>query len=443
MSSMRLLAATCVLVLVAGCAPTGVPSVQPSPGVSAPPSTLAPTATPTVDRVTGWRSDLDVLVPGMARIHPKLDHGTSMADLESAVTSLKARVPTATDDAVMVGLLGIVAMVSAAGCDAHTGAYVWGGGGYPVDSMPLRLWWFDEGLYVVDALDPYRDLIGSRIDRIDGHPTSAVTAAIEPIVPRDNASTVRLLMPRFVLIPQILRGLGLADAGPIALGTTGTDGLTRTTTVNPIPMAAYNGWAGAYGLHLPANPAVLYLSRMDDILWWEPLPDDPSTMFVQYNRVQNIATTTIASLKTALEAPGIDRIILDIRHNYGGELSALPPILTLFQGQAAAHPGRVILATGRNTFSAAGLFAAQLDATEEIVVAGEPMAGCPTTYGDPSDLRLPYSGIIINVAGTLAVGVATADPRQTIDPDLAAPLTAEAWAAGIDPVLAALAAEGP
>ena len=45
-------------------------------------------------------------------------------------------------------------MVSADGCDAHTGAYVWGNGTYPLDSMPLRLWLFDEGVYIVDALPP-------------------------------------------------------------------------------------------------------------------------------------------------------------------------------------------------------------------------------------------------------------------------------------------------
>ena len=61
-----------------------------------------------------------------------------------------------------------------------------------IDSLPLRLWLFadDEGadeVVVVDALAPYRDLIGSRIDTIDGHPIADVLAEIDPIVPRDNA----------------------------------------------------------------------------------------------------------------------------------------------------------------------------------------------------------------------------------------------------------------
>lgn len=441
---MRLLIATCVIALVAGCAPIVTPSGAGRPSPTGPTSTSTPPSpAATMDRITGWRSDLEALIPGMARIHPKVDHGTPIADLHAAVAGLEAHVPTATDDEVMVGLLRIVAMVSAGGCDAHTGAYIWGAGSYPVDSLPLRLWWFDEGLYVVDALDPYRNLIGTRIEAIESHPTAAVTGAIDPIVPRDNAATVRLLMPRFVLIPQVLRGLGLADAGPIQLDTVGTDGQRRSTAVQPVSMADYNAWAGPYGLHLPADPHVLYLSRMDEVLWWAPLADDPSTLFVQYNRVENIPAAQLASLSTALEGSQIDRIVLDIRHNYGGEVPTLGPVVSLFQAQAAAHPGRLVLVTGRNTFSAASIFAARLAAAGNVVVAGEPMAGCPTTYANTSDLRLPFSGIVVSVSGALEVGVAADDPRSTIEPDLPAPLAPEAWAAGVDPVLAVMAGERP
>src|SRR4029453_10568322 len=64
----------------------------------------------------------------------------------------------------MVGLLRMVARVSAKGRDGHTGAFIWGRGSYPVQSLPLRLWLFSDGLFVVDTLPPYRRLVGSRIE---------------------------------------------------------------------------------------------------------------------------------------------------------------------------------------------------------------------------------------------------------------------------------------
>src|SRR6185369_9660753 len=137
---------------------------------------------------------------------------------------------------------------------------------------------------------------------------------------------------------------------PVTLGLTTPDGGSRTVDVQPIPMAEYNAWAGPYGLHLPADPDVLYLSRIDDVLWWQLL-DDGSTLFVQYNRVDPLDPKLVADLGTAMRDPAVKRIVLDLRHNYGGELHALDPIVALFQDPAVYDPGRLVLATGRNTIS--------------------------------------------------------------------------------------------
>jgi hypothetical protein len=337
-------------------------------------------------------------------------------------------------------------MVSAAGCDAHTGAYIWGSGEYPVDSLPLRLWLFpDEAggdgdeVVVVDALAPYQDLIGARIDAVEGHPIAEVMSAIDPLVPRDNAQTVRLLMPRFLLIPQVLRGLGLADGGGISLAFTTLDGTESMVDVEPVPIAAYNAWAGPYGLHLPASD-VPYLSRIGDALWWTSLTDEINpaqhTLYVQYNRVDHLPAALLADLAAALQAPDVARVVLDLRHNFGGELSALGPVQALFEDPAVDRPNRLYVLTGRNTFSAGSLLVARLERNTGAVLVGEPMGGCATFWSDSADLVLPGSGIVVSVADDVAIGVAIDDPRLTIDPDVAAVLTRQEWAAGYDPALA-------
>ncbi len=406
-------------------------------------------ADPATGRDATWRADLELIVPGMAAIHPHLFHRVSRAALEGAVAELSARVPQSTDDELMVGVLGVVALVSGAGCEGHTGAFVWGAGSYPVDSMPLRLWLFDDELVVVDALAPYRSLVGSRIDAIDGHPTADVLSAISPLVPHDNTQTVRLVSPRLVLIPQILRGLGLSGDGSISLDVSPATTLSgrtadagSTLVIDPIPMADYNAWAGAYGLHLPSDPGVLYLSRIDDALWWEMLPGT-RTLFVQYNRVEPLPPTRLSALRAALSNPRVTQVVLDVRHNYGGEVSALSPIVSTFAKPAASRPGGFFVLTGRNTFSAGSLLVARLQDQTEAVVVGEPMGGCPTTWGNPSELTLPSSGLVISVASDLAVGVGRRDPRLTIEPDVAAVLTVREWLDGVDPALVATGAVAP
>lgn len=340
--STQILCAVLVGAVLAACqagpVATSGASSQPSPGVTpAAASSVPATPAASLDRNAGWRADLARLVPGMAAIHPDLTHGSSTADLDAAVAVLAATVDTATDDELMVGVLRVVAMVSAAGCDAHTGAFIWGSGTYPVDSLPLRLWLFEDEVVVVDALAPYERLIGSRIDSVEGHPIAEVVAAIDPIVPRENEQTVRLLMPRFLLIPQVLRGIGLAGDGPVSLALTPIDGATETVDVEPVTMLTYNAWAGPYGLHLPVDPDVLYLSRIDDALWWERLPDR-ETLFVQYNRADPLPIGLLNDLDAALQESGVARIVLDVRHNYGGELSALDSIVALFTDPAVNGP---------------------------------------------------------------------------------------------------------
>jgi hypothetical protein len=294
---------------------------------------------------------------------------------------------------------------------------------------------------VVDALPPYKDLIGARIDTIAGHPTAEVLAAIDPIEPRDNDQTVRLLAPRFVLIPQILRGLGLADDGPIELALSAGDGATSTASVDPISMKDYNAWAGPYGLHLPADRDVRYLSRIDDALWWERLPDD--TLYVQSNRTDVLPGLQTNALETALHEDGVAKVVLDLRHNYGGELSAVDPLVELFEDPAIDRPDGLFVATGRNTFSGGSLAVARLDARTEATIIGEPMGGCPTIWSDPAVVLLPWSGIVVNVANDVAVGVDPNDTRLTIEPDVSVELTREDWADGIDPVMALLVGSAP
>ena len=440
--------------LLAGCS-SATSTSAPAPSVSAVPgqpsvagaTTAAPSVGPSAspnagDRASGWQSDLAMLVPGMERLHPDLYHGVSRETLAGAITALSAAVPTATDDELLDGVLRVVGLISAGGCDAHTGAYVWGSGRYPLDSLPLRLWLFGEDLVVVGALPPYEQLVGARIVSIERRATADVLAAIDPLVPRDNEQTVRLLLPRFVLIPQVLRGLGLADDGPVGLVLEERDGRATNVEIAPIPMADYNAWAGPYGLHLPADPDVLYRSRMDEALSWNVLPD-LSSLYVQYNRVDRLDSKLVADLGGALRDPAYDRIVLDLRHNFGGELHALDPIVALFQDPSFDQPHRLFVITGRNTFSAGSLLVARLQRDTAAEVLGEPMGGCPTFWSDPAPLTLPWSGIEVGVASDVAVGVDPNDTRHGILPDTTIELTLDEWLAGDDPVLASLVSTGP
>jgi hypothetical protein len=207
-------------------------------------------------------------------------------------------------------------------------------------------------------------------------------------------------------------------------------------------MAEYNAWAGPYGLHLPADQDVPYLSNLEAALWWQVLPE-VRTLYVQYNRVEPQTAATLDQLGTALGDPEIERVVLDIRHNFGGEVSALDPIERLFEDAAAALPGATYVITGRNTFSAASLLLAHLDQRTDAQILGEAMGGAPNAWGDSEAVALPFSGLSILVSTTFNVGVDPDDRRDTIEPDLLVTLTREDWRGGSDPALAHIFAVAP
>jgi hypothetical protein len=441
-------AALVVLALVVcACGPDAVGSPVPitSPSGTAEPSgprpspTLAPEPS-TATRDERWRAAIADVIPGLERRHPDPWHSTAKADMQRAVAELSAAVPSLDDDHVLAGLLRIVALVSANnGRDSHTGLYPWGEGGYPLTSLPLRLWVFPDGVHVVEALAPFEDLVGARVTAIGGQPIDDVVATLEPLIPRDNPTTVTLLLPRFLIIPEILRGAGvLGDPTAVRLSIEGDGGDVRDVEVDAIPMAEYNAWAGAYGLHLPDDPDVRYLSRATEPLWFEDL--DSRTVYVQYNRVDGVDSAVLAALRQRLGEGRVTDVVVDVRHNYGGEVRELAAILSALD--SAPDDARRWLLTGRNTYSAGSMFTARYTAAHGVTVVGEAMGGSPNLWGNSRPEELGDTGLELDVATLFEVSVTPDDDRVTIDPDVPVELTFEDWAAGRDPVLDAALAAG-
>ena len=435
---------TALALVLGACSPTpsaapatgslASPTPQGSAAVTTPPMTLAPTPQGSLHRAGGWQADLALIVPGIERIHPDPWRGTPKSEVEAAVADLSARAASLTDDELLAGVSRIAAMVSTNACDGHTGLFMWGTGTYPLESLPLRLWLFGDDLVIVDVLGDHQELVGAKIEAVEGLPIADVRAALDPLIPRDNEQTVRLLTPRYLLIPQVLRGIGLENDSSVRLRLTDTGGASREVDLASVPMADYNDWAGPYGLHLPVDPDVRWLSRIDDALWWEVLPDG-ETLYVQLNRVDRLLNLDLRGLREAATAPELSRVVLDIRHNFGGEVPVLDEIEPIFTDPAVDQPGKLFVLVGRNTWSAGSMLLARLEAHTDAVLVGEPMAGCPTFYGDVVDLPLPNSGLSLLITEMLEVGVDPNDTRSNIDLDAVAELTQEDWESGTDPAL--------
>lgn len=125
------------------------------------------------------------------------------------------------------------------------------------------------------------------------------------------------------------------------------------------------------------------------------------------------------------------RVVVDLRHNSGGENGSYPPLLEALQELPA---GSVRLLTSRTTFSAATNFVAEVTSSTDALVVGEPMGGAPNMWGDAREVVLPGTVAVLHVA-TRLWELGGVDLRSTVPVDVEVPVTWADWSAGRDRAL--------
>ena len=176
------------------------------------------------------------------------------------------------------------------------------------------------------------------------------------------------------------------------------------------------------------------------------LNGDPRTVYVRYRQVRNAeGGETIARFADRLfgyvDSAGVERLIVDIRSNGGGDNYLNQPLVHgLIASRRVNRPGRLFVITDRGTFSAAVSFAADVERNTHALFAGEPTGDPPNSCGDPRRVILPASGIVVRVSALYWQQSDPRDARPWIAPDLPAPESFADYLARRDPALEAVMA---
>lgn len=380
------------------------------------------------------------MVDQLRQNHPNPFNETPEGDFQKQVDTLDQEIPFLTRDQVILGLIRLAARI-----DGHTHIQITQPAlGYHV--YPLHLYFFSDGLYVTDALEPYRSSIGARVVSI-GHQTAAqLYPLLAPVANHDNDQTIQSILPLFYLVPEVLRAAGVID-DPARPQFVLESPNGERVTLNPAPISfdEYRShWASSSLVGLPPQAAPLYLSRRNENFWFTFLPDS-KTLYLQYNQVQASTPSgqSISSfcqqVATFVAQNDVRRVVVDIRHNFGGEDQTYPPLLQLLtQNPAINQPGKLFVIIGRQTFSAAILFADELERDSHTVFAGEPTGGSPNFYDQTLPYYLPNSLIQVQISTLYFPGSAPDDHRPWIEPQLPVSLSSKDYFNQKDPVLEAI-----
>ena len=369
--------------------------------------------------------DVRALAEAYQRSHPSPYASTPRARVRAETNALAARAPKLSRPQLVVGLMRLLALAGAR--NGHTAIYPYDAHPRALRVFPVRLYAFPTGLHVVAA--PGREaLVGARLTTIDDVPLDRILAAVRPLVPRDNAATVLDLLPEYVLTEEVLVGLGLIDGGSTRLGF--ADG--RSETLEPVSASSFASVGSILAaLQRPNGAQPVWLRFPAETQWLTTL-DRGRAVYLGYHLTTDETYTVSRRLLALAAKPRVRRVVVDIRLNHGGDNTTYGALLDVMGRLSKTRS--VSLLIGRATFSAAGNFAADVDALPRVRLIGEATGGAPSQWGDSTTVELPSSGLIARVA---TIYQRYGKPSAlTTRPDVAVPLTIEDFLAGRDPVLA-------
>jgi hypothetical protein len=306
---------------------------------------------------TALRADLRAAWTAIQRYHPAPFHKTDRATFVRAFEALDRRLPSLSRADGFASLSRFVALVG----EAHTGLDLGGDTPAKFHTFGLKLYPYADGVAVQAAQPALRDLAGARLLAIDGVPVDDVIRRVTPYAHASNAMTVRWVLP-FLLRPEILHAAGVTRE-PLAATmrftlADGTRAERRITPAEPAALAGFNpfrlGPATDWVDARPASaPVPLYLRHPDRPYWFE-VDDATRTLYIQDNLVVSHGEETLSAFFTraiaAAHDRGVERVVLDLRLNGGGDNTLLDPIVTALAADPVVNRrDRFFVILGRQT----------------------------------------------------------------------------------------------
>ncbi|MGH6630572.1 MAG: hypothetical protein ACREB3_12640, partial [Burkholderiales bacterium] len=233
-----------------------------------------PPAKPPKNRIEAWDQDLDAMVSRFLRYDRSFSE-VGQREFRRRITRLRTRLPKLTDAQIMVELARAVALSS----NAHTRVYLVRNR-TAVRRLPLRVWWFREGPYVVRATEPYRDALGCRVTRVGRFDVTTAADRVRGIK-AGNASWQRYMSTYLLTSPEILAGAGVAQNPELIPFSLACNGRSRKVRLVPLPLQkkdmpteawwdlapGYSASGAAWISAQPQGEPPLFLRRPQEHYW--------------------------------------------------------------------------------------------------------------------------------------------------------------------------------
>ena len=388
-----------------------------------------------LNRDQKWRADLAFLVAEIKRLHVAMYQNMNPQQFADKVADIDKAIPNLTDQQIVFQFMELIALL---GNGHNLLIPAWGEKGN-FQQLPFQFYQFSDGLYITKASSDYQQYIGYKVAAFADTPADQALELTKRVNARDNEMQTLWLGPYYLSLLDVLNGLGISEGNEVTLTLSSPEGAITTVT----PAIKSMQFAGFPKLpKLAEHPTLRYLAQNNTPFWSEQIKAN-KLMYVQFNDVRNSKELTLAEfatqLQTQIKQDNIEHMVLDLRHNSGGNGSLTPPLVATAAFFNVLKPqGKLFILIGRNTFSAGHDVAVKIANIVPAIFVGEPSGTRPNVVGEAGWFNLPYSRQTGLISSQFHQQSRAEDHRIWLAPDIPISLTAKDYFAGIDPVMNAI-----
>lgn len=263
---------------------------------------------------------------------------------------------------------------------------------------PFKYFWFDDGIFVTmigeNSLVP---ALGAQVLTIDGHPTEEAASTAAEYAAGRNSMSPRHHGPALMTRARFMEELGYGDTESgmefVLLAEAGDTLTMMVEPVHSLEMSWTHYWP-MFGV----IPTYLFTSPPGTAPYWFSHIPEKEALYCGYNSCMNDPSYPFSSfaaqVDSILAAESISTIVIDLRHNVGGNSQVFQPLLQSIEEHLAQNGTDLFVLIDRETISSGIMNAVHLRNMGGLLV-GEATADPANFLGENMTVSLPASGITI------------------------------------------------
>ncbi len=378
------------------------------------------------ERAARWVEDIDYLGSQLKSNQLNFSSLVSVQTFDNTLNDVKSSVDSLQDYEIFITLQQIVASLHI----AHTLIYPPPAAKFHF--LPIYAVKFSDGFYIVMTDNRNTALLGGKIIKAGNIDISIVEDSLKKMISYENNYWADYQLSGVFSFVEALQFYGFSNSlAQVELEIEGTG----KVTLNSIEQY-YSNFTYGYKSVLGGKSIPLYLQNYSSY-YWNTFIAPSKTLYIAYNKCANASNISFAAftdnIKTFIASNEVDKVVIDLRNNGGGNSSIMNPLLSYLQNSSLNQNGKLFVLIGKHTFSSALLNAISLKNDTRCLLIGEPTGGKPNGYGEVRTFTLPNSGLTAQYCIKYFSPV-SGNPESLL-PDSYIDLTAQDYLNGRDPVL--------